>query len=157
MMHTSTLTTRQHAREAIDYRAEFVIAPEHRDQVKFSSTSQAVNAHTSRGRATDMSPGGIGLFLPEYLPRMTEGTVRVFSHRPTGTARDGTPIYDVVLEHRVKVRRVSLAGHEPTYALGLAFVDAEPGLPDRIDRLKAAMRAAHGTDADPREEGDGHA
>lgn len=139
MKQTSTLTTRRHVRESISLSVELSICAEHRTQVKFSSSSSAREPHVVEGRAIDISSGGMGIACSQFLPRMCEGSVRIFDKTPIGTARDGTPIYDIAFEHRVKVRRVYLTGREPSYSLGVAFVDPEPDLARRITELKARL------------------
>jgi hypothetical protein len=77
----------------------------------------------------------MGLSFKHFLPRMCEGSVRVFGPKPVGIGRDGAPIHDVIFEHEVKVRRVYLSSHEPTYAVGVSFIDPEPSLEGRVSSL----------------------
>ncbi len=143
MAQMSGLTIRQHERETLALRAEFVVADTHRAQVRFASMSGAAEPHVTRGTASDISTGGMGLICPQFVPRMCEGTIRIYHPRPVSTASDGTPVYDVCFEHRAKVRRVTLNSHDPTYALGTAFVDPEPDIETRVaDVLKLAAEAA---------------
>ncbi len=135
MSQRSGLTIRQHEREAIALRAEFVVAPTHGDQVRFTPMSGAAEAHVTRGTATDVSSGGVGLVCSQFVPRMGEGTVRIYDPTPTGTAGDGSPIYEIRFQHAVKVRRVSLASHDPTFAIGVAFIDAPPDIEQRVAEL----------------------
>ena len=136
MAQRSGLTVRQHERSDIELEVDFAIAMEHREQVRFSSMSSAAESHVTRGRAVDISSGGMGLILPHFVPRMCEAMVRVYHPTPVSTAPDGSPVYDVVFEHRVKVRRVRLEDHTPSYAIGLAFVDPEPDIEERVVELK---------------------
>ena len=64
----------------------------------------------------------------QFLPRMCEGTVRVYE---PGVRVDAP----LAFEHRVKVRRVSMISHEPIYALGLSFIDPEPELEQQVGHL----------------------
>ncbi|MHC5112894.1 MAG: PilZ domain-containing protein [Planctomycetota bacterium] len=137
MSQTSGLTIRQHAREALELRVEFVVREAHREQVRFSPMSSAPQPHVTRGTAQDISSGGMGLISEHYVPRMCEGTVRVYDPNPVTTAADGSPVYEVAFEHAVRVRRVTLASHEPTYSLGLAFIDPAPDMAQQVDRLIA--------------------
>jgi hypothetical protein len=139
---SSTLTTRQFERREMNLSAELIIAPEHRTQVKFSAMSNAADQHVVRGRATDVSPGGVGFTCRQFLPRMTEATLRIFDSKPVGTARDGTPIHEVIFEQRVKVKRAYMTSHEPTYSLGTAFIDSPPDIDDRIAAIFARTGAA---------------
>jgi hypothetical protein len=155
MSQTSGLTIRQHQRETIALRVEFVVADVHREQVRFSSLSSAVEPHVTRGTAMDVSAGGMGIICEQFIPRMCEGSVRVYDPRPVGTAPDGTPVYEIGFEHRVKVRRVSLASHDPTFAIGLAFLDPAPDLEQRVMRLLELATAASGGPGDQEGGADG--
>jgi c-di-GMP-binding flagellar brake protein YcgR len=136
-MTQSGLTIRQHERETLSLRAEFVVAEAHREQVRFSSMSNAAEPHVTRGSATDISSGGLGLLCPQFVPRMCEGRVRIYHPKPVGTAKDGSPIHEVCFEHSVKVRRVILSSHDPEYALGMAFIDPAPDIEQQVTTLLA--------------------
>jgi len=151
MAKLSGLTVRQHEREAVELPVEFVVSEAHREQVRFSAICTAPEPHLTRGIAVDMSPGGMGLVCEQYVPRMCGGMVRVFDPDPIGTGPDGSPVREVVFEHEVKVRRVSLRSHDPTYALGVAFVDPEPDIEQRVAKLLAL---AQGLGDSGRDEGD---
>lgn len=139
----SGLTVRQHERKPIVLHAEFAVADAHRQQVCFSPSSPALDAFLVRGTAVDVSTGGMGLELAQFIPKMCEGLVRIFSDTPSGTGVDGQPVYDVIFEHQVKVRRIYMASHEPTYAAGVSFIDPEPGLDDKVrEILLVGERAA---------------
>jgi c-di-GMP-binding flagellar brake protein YcgR len=142
MAKISGLTVRQHERESIELAVEFVIGEQAREQVRFSAMSAAAEPYTTRGQAIDVSSGGMGLICRQFVPRMCEGTVRVFDPIPAGTGSDGTPIHEVMFEHAGQVRRVSMASHEPTYALGIAFIDPEPNIEERVARLLERIEAA---------------
>ena len=154
MSHSSGLTVRHYERETIELTVEFIVCDAHREQVRFSPMSTAVQPHVARGQAVDVSTGGMGLICRQFIPRMCEGTVRVFDPGQTGRGSDGSPVHEIVFEQRVKVRRVTLASHEPTYALGVAFIDPDPDINQRVaDLLKliegtAATGAAGGGGAD---------
>ncbi len=139
MSQITGLTVRQHEREDVELNVEFAVTKEHREQVRFSSMSTAVKSHVTRGVAVDLSSGGMGLICRQFVPRMCVGSVRVFDPNPVGTAGDGSPIHEVIFEHRVKVRRVIMETHDPTYAIGVAFVDPEPDIEQRIERLRALV------------------
>jgi c-di-GMP-binding flagellar brake protein YcgR len=121
---------------------EFLVAETHRAQVRFSSLSTAADRHVTRGTVLDVSSGGMGLYCEQFVPRMCEGVVRVFDPTPVGEGADGSPVFEVAFEHRVRVRRVSMASHDPTYEVGLAFIDPDPGVDERIERLRAMATAA---------------
>lgn len=152
MPDTSGLIIRQHEREEIELSVEFVVGDGHREQVRFSPMSSAPKAYVARGKAIDLSTGGMGLTSDQFIPRMCEGTVRVFDPIPMGTGADGSPIHEIVFEHSAKVRRVSMASHDPTYALGIAFIDPEPDIEERVANLKARIAEARS-----RAEGSDHA
>jgi c-di-GMP-binding flagellar brake protein YcgR len=155
MPRNTGLTVRQHEREDIDLSIEFVVADKHRPQVHFSSTSAAVDQHAVRGLASDLSSGGMGLELRQFLPRSCEGSVRVFDPHSVGVKRDGTPIHEVAFEHPVKVRRVIMLDHDPTYAVGVSFIDPAPDLQQKISDLLA--RAPRRGDQASAWEGDANA
>ena len=135
MSQTSGLSIRRHARERVELPVQFVVDESHRPQVRFSSRSTAVDRHTIRGTATDLSRGGLGIECTLYVPRMCEGTVRIYDPTPVGTGGDGLPIYEIRFQHAVKVRRVSMASHDPTFAIGVAFIDAPPDIEQRVAEL----------------------
>lgn len=135
MSESSGLTIRQHLRENVNLPVEFVIADEHRGQVQFSATSAAANQHSVSGIAVDLSSGGMGLHLGQFIPRMCEGSVRVFEANAPGDATDGSPIREVTFEHRVKVRRTIMVDHEPVYSVGVSFIDPAPDTERRINEL----------------------
>jgi hypothetical protein len=128
MSSQSGLRVRQHHRREIELPVEFVIAEEHRDQVRFSANSSALDDHTLRGMSVDISPGGMGFTCSEFVPRMCEGHLRVFDPMPVGQRPEGTPILEVALEQRVKVCRVQMTSEEPVYFIGVSFAD-----PDSVD------------------------
>jgi hypothetical protein len=140
---TSGLTVRQHARTGIEVPFEFIIADEHRAQVHFSPSSSALDSYTIRGKAVDISSGGMGLECRQFIPRMCEGTVRLFSPKAESSlpASAGSQAADCLFEHRAKVRRVYTIGREPTYALGVAFVNPEPVVDQQINKLLECLPA----------------
>jgi c-di-GMP-binding flagellar brake protein YcgR len=142
MRQTSGLTIRQHEREGIEVPIEFVVCEQHSAQVRFSPSSAAAHSTTIRGRAVDISPGGMGLECRQFLPRMSEGTIRIYAPEPVAVAGDGSPILDLVFEHVVKVRRVYLIARDPMYAMGVAFVDPEPDIDRRIATLLKRLSAS---------------
>ena len=135
MSSDSGLRVRQHHRREIELPVEFVVAEEYRDQVRFSSNSSAINDHSLRGTSVDISPGGLGFTSRQFLPRLCEGSLRVFDPMPVGTRADGTPILEVAFEQRVKVRRVQMTSPEPTYFIGLSFAEPENVDPDISNRM----------------------
>jgi c-di-GMP-binding flagellar brake protein YcgR len=126
---------------------EFVICEEHRAQVRFSTTSSAADQHVVRGFSTDISPGGMGLRVHQFIPRMCEGTLRVFdptlrnSDAPGAAATisarhpDGASPGRLLFEHRVKIRRVVMRGEESSYDVGVEFVAPDNALLHRIGEL----------------------
>ena len=77
----------------------------------------------------------MGFTCPEFVPRMCEGFLRVFDPMPVGTRPDGTPILEVALEQRVKVRRVQMTSEEPVYFVGVSFADPDGVDPDIGNRM----------------------
>lgn len=148
MAQKSGLTIRQHERETLALRIEFVVAEPHRGQVRFSSMSGAAEPHVTRGIAADISTGGMGLVCPQFVPRMCAGIVRVFDPTPVGTASDGSPIHELCFQHDVRVRRVTLDSHEPEYAIGVAFIDPAADIDERVAAVLALTVAARSGGAD---------
>ncbi len=156
----SGLTVRQHEREGIRVPVALEVCADHATQVQFSAASGALGQRIVRATATDISPGGMGLESRHFLPRMCEGVLRIFdpsSADPTSEA--GEP--PVLFEHRVKVRRVHQISSEPSYALGVAFVDVDADFDRRVDALLNQLRA-RGANADTNafdalKQGGGHA
>ncbi len=135
MSSQSGLRVRQHHRREIELPVEFVVAEEHRDQLRFGARSSALNDHTVLGTSVDISPGGMGFTSRQFIPRMCEGSLRVFDPMPVGARPDGTPILEVAFEQRVKVRRVQMTSHEPTYFIGVSFADPDSVDPDIGNRM----------------------
>lgn len=158
MTQISGLTVRQHARKDFDLAVEFVIADRHQEQVRFSPISTAKDQHAVRGRAQDISTGGLGWVCDHFLPRMCQGTIRIFDPRPVGQTPDGSPVYDVAFEHACIVRRVTMISHAPQYSIGMAFIDPEPDIEEHINRLRAMVDQQHSGSAstDTVEGGGGH-
>lgn len=149
MTEMSGLTVRQHERKSLNLSAEFVVADDVRAQVRFSSSAESVNEASVRGSMLDISSGGMGLLLNCFIPKLCTGTVRVYSHTPSASGSLGEPIYEPIFEHVVQVRRVYMASHEPTYMVGVSFLDPEPDLSDRVDEVLIAARALAGVTAGP--------
>lgn len=125
------LSVRQHEREEIQLPVEFTVCDEHREQVRFSSSSSAGRPHVIQGKVTDISRGGLGIDCHLFLPRMCEGKVRIFHGAVAIPQSDPESAREPIFETRVKVRRVLLRGHDTTYQIGLAFLNA----PENIEEL----------------------
>ncbi len=148
MSQTSGLTIRQHERREIELPVEFVVAEEHRQQVRFSSSSGADNQETVRGHSVDISVGGLGISSRHYLPRACPGVVRVYDPAATGDGPDDSALLNVAFEHRVKVRRAQMTSPEPTYFIGLSFIDPEPDVAERIASFLHKIGSPSGGDED---------
>ena len=142
MSPQSGLRVRQHHRRELELPIEFVVAEEHRVQVRFGANSSAIDDHSLRGTSVDISPGGMGFMSTQFVPRMCEGNLRVFDPMPVGTKPDGTPILEVAFEQRVKVRRVQMTSHEPMYFIGVSFADPDSVDPDIGNRMMLLKRQA---------------
>ena len=132
MSQLSGLTFRHQVREALELEVQLTVCEEFRDQVRFTSVSGAAGQNTTRGTTVNMSPGGMALAVPQFVPRMCEGIVRVFRSRNLADPSQD----EVQFEHRVKVRRVSIASAEPSYVLGVSFVEPGPDVEARVEELK---------------------
>ncbi len=142
MTQSNGLTVRQHEREVIDLDLEFVVCDEHQEQVRYSSMSGAVGQHAARGRILDVSSGGMGMQLAQFIPRMCEGMIRVFNPKPVGTKSDGSAIYEVMFETRARVLRITMEDHTPTYAIGVAYCDPSPDIEQKIEMLHQYSRTS---------------
>ena len=149
MSSQSGLRVRQHHRREIELPVEFIVAEEYRDQVRFGSKSTAINEYSLRGTSVDISPGGMGFTAGQFLPRQCEGLLRVFDPMPIGTRADGMPMLEVAFEQRVKVRRVQMTSHEPTYFIGVSFADPANVEPDIGNRRMLLTAAGDGVGARP--------
>ena len=153
MSAKSGLRVRQHHRREIELPVEFVVDEEHHTQLRFSAQSDAVDAHTVRGTSVDISPGGMGFTCRQFIPRMCVGLIRVFDPTPVGTRGDGSPILEVAFEQRVKVRRVQMTSHEPTYFIGVSFADPDSVDPDIGNRMMLLKEQAAESAASARKRG----
>ncbi len=136
------LSVRQYKRETVRLPVRFVVAEAHQDQVRFTTSSSALDQRSMFGVATDLSHGGLGLECHLFLPRMSEGTVYIYN--PTRHSGDAEQLLtqEHVIEARVKVRRVVLASHEPLYSVGMSFVDPPEELNQLISELCAKADAS---------------
>ena len=135
MAKTSGLTVRQYERREIELPAELEIAHDLRVQIAFSSTSGLTNPHRIECHTLDVSPGGVGLSVRTFLPRGARGRLWILDPASSGQQEDGSPMHAVLFEHDVKVRRVSLSGHEPTYFLGISFDNQASDFEAKIGRF----------------------
>jgi hypothetical protein len=126
---TSGLTVRQYERAGIQVPVEFVVCNEHGVQVRFSPQSGTPDHHVVAAVAVDISSGGLGMECRSFIPRMTEGLVRI--------SNGG----DVLLEQRAKVRRVYSVGREPKYMIGLSFMSPPEDIESRIRDIVARFEA----------------
>ena len=78
---------------------------------------------------TDISRGGLGFDSYLFLPRMCEGKVRIFDEATTVSQIEPEHPCLPILEARVKIKRVLLQGQDPSYQIGIAFLDP----PDNIE------------------------
>ena len=131
----SGLTIRHFERREVELPVEFIISEAHQEQVRFSTEASAIGPHSVAATTIDISFGGLGLRTQQFIPRMCEGRLRVFDPKPVGRRSDGSPMLEVAFEHDVKVRRVSMIGHEPSYFVGVSFVEPGPDLEQRILKL----------------------
>lgn len=129
MSSPRALTIRQFNRLELDLPLILRVADEHAQQVMFSRTSGTVEGQV-KGRAVDLSSGGLGAVTDWFLPRMCEGEVTVL------TNGDGDEPGGVLMSQRVKVRRVSPTASGDTYALGLAFLDTSEELVKQIEAIQ---------------------
>ncbi|MCZ6835902.1 MAG: PilZ domain-containing protein [Planctomycetota bacterium] len=135
MAQSTGLTVRLHERERISLPVQFTVAEEHRTQVRFATTSNVTNRQTITGIAIDLSRGGLGIECGQFLPRLCEGKIRIFDASFSDATPEALLQIEPAIEFRVKVRRTILADHEPTYTIGLAFVNPTDDLRTKVDVL----------------------
>lgn len=136
------LSVRQHEREKIRLPVEFIVCDEHREQVRFSSSSSADRSHVIQGKITDISRGGLGFDCQLYLPRMCEGKVRIFDEATTVSQIEPVSPRLPILEARVKIKRVLLQGHDPSYQIGMAFLAPPRNIEELIRNVFEASDAS---------------
>jgi hypothetical protein len=76
---------------------------------------------------------------------------------PVGTKPDGTPILEVALEQRVKVRRVQMTSDDPVYFIGVSFADPDSVDPDIGNRMILLKEQAVEVNPTPRGPGEADA
>lgn len=94
------------------------------------------------GRVVDVSPGGVGVRLPIFLPKRT--LIRLRAAAPGAAIGPAGEIDEPLLETICRVQRIDMIDRTPSYELGAAFERAE-GLPpldihsimDAIERAEA--------------------
>jgi len=144
MSKTSTLRTRRFNRATIDLPVELEVAPNHHDQVRFSTSSDALSAHRIRGRAIDLSSGGMGLELAQFLPRGCEAVIRILAD--DSAAEHGE---ECLLTQAIKFRRIYLRTGSPSstlgdrgsqiYLAGVEFIGSDAAARTRILALRASL------------------
>ena len=136
------LSVRQHEREKIRLPIEFIVCDEHREQVRFSSSSSAGRPHVIKGMVTDISRGGLGFDSYLFLPRMCEGKVRIFDRATTVSQIEPVPPRQPILETQVKIKRVLLQGQDPSYQIGIAFLNPPDNIEELIQNVFSASDAS---------------
>jgi len=144
MTKTSTLRTRRFIRASIDLPVEVEITPAHGEQVRYSAASDAVSVNRLRARAVDLSTGGMGLELNQFIPRGCEAIVRIFPADASGEAQG-----DCILSHAIKIRRIYLRATDPsedslqqqahTYLAGVEFTGAGAETTAQIQALRERL------------------
>ncbi len=136
------LSVRQHQREKIRLPIEFIVCDEHREQVRFSSSSSAGRPHVIQGTVSDISRGGLGFDSHLFLPRMCEGKVKIFEVENSVSQIEPAPPRQPILETRVKIKRVLLQGQDPSYPIGIAFLDPPDNIEEMIQNVFNASDAS---------------
>lgn len=132
------LKVRGFERQLIELPIEFMIAEEHRAQVRFSSNSAAVDQFAISGVTFDVSVGGLGFRAAQLLPRHCEGVIRLMAP-PGPSSASGSSYADqpapVRIECRAKVRRVWMNTKDHSFSIGLAFVNPTHALEADVESL----------------------
>lgn len=134
------ILVRQHERVTCELDAFARVEPGQGDQVVLSRSAATGGRSEGEIRVSvvDVSPGGLGVRSPIYLPRGTK--LRVIMSRSSPDAPDAHQIV-------VRVQRSAMIDRSPAYYLGGAFVQADPR---QIDALLDRARSEGGQSAQQR-------
>ena len=126
------LTVRHDDRLELRLPAVLTIEPEHKDQVRFSSNGKSViDSHSINIDVRDVSKGGLGIDTETIVPRMALASIKVF----TPADEKGTLKGTLLLERKVRIRRVSMITSEPRYLLGAQFITQESDQEEDINNI----------------------
>lgn len=128
------LIVRQHERVSCKLEALAAIDPGDAEQVVLSRLVSTAGRTDSTIGVTivDVSTGGLGVVAPVYLPRGTRVRVRLPEHR----SASGAPC-----EHLLRVQRCAMIDRSPSYYVGGAFTDSDPGSVGALLTLASAKGA----------------
>ncbi|MFG0331083.1 MAG: hypothetical protein ACF8PN_14425 [Phycisphaerales bacterium] len=137
---------RRFERRELILDAEFEVMGSSREQVEFTNVVDAmVNPRTVRVTMCDIAEGGVGVQGPVFLPRMTEGVVRVFDPADAEILAAAGASPEPAFSHPVRVRRCDMISRGPTYFIGLSFenpaADLASVLDGFIDRVSESLQA----------------
>lgn len=121
----ANVSSRLHERRETRFGASVRVHPDHADQFRLSFPDAL-----SDFIVTDVSKGGIGLRSSIYFPRNLRLTLSVRECSEHDNADSPS------LTIRVIVRRCVMTDHNPTYSVGLQFVD--PSGTDEARLVRAA-------------------
>ncbi|MEL7473684.1 MAG: PilZ domain-containing protein [Planctomycetota bacterium] len=143
MTENGDITIRRHTRDEISLRGEFVISPEHAEQVILSRGSPYGAKGSIPVRIVDISVGGLGWRSDVFLPRRCRGEIRVIVGEHDAD--------EVVFTHVVEVRRVRMSDETPMYNIGAAFADPDEQTTAHVNELIACYIDHPGADVAPAE------
>lgn len=130
---TAELAVRGHDRFQCDLNAQISIAPEHARLVRPDKSAPGAGGPISV-RAVDMSMGGIGVRSPLFVPQTCKIVLVLQSQAlPTG------------LKVPLRVQRVMMHDHAPTYYLGTALDQASAEQMQSIASVIAHLKSTGAT------------
>jgi c-di-GMP-binding flagellar brake protein YcgR len=101
------------------------------DRVRFRDGALAEPA-TVAGDLIDLSRGGVGIMLPEYLPKGARAELRI-------CALDGDPARPLLVA-KVRVQRARMTDSRPAYLVGAAFVEIDAIFEHDLELLLNRLR-----------------
>ena len=131
MAAVSGLTVRRYERHEVGLRAVLSLTGSSCHAIRFSATSET-DAQAIEATLVDIGDGGLGVRASVMLPR--GATMRVKVER---LDTPGSMLFDA----EVRLQRIVMKGREPTYLLGMAFVNQTPNLAQQVADLRAYAAA----------------
>ncbi len=133
---SKSLNTRLYRRRQWAVPVRIQVHPDQAEQLRFSFPNEQ-----SKASLDDVSEGGMGLFTTTFLPRNARLEVHV-----SLPAKDNSPA-PAPKVFRTVVRRCTMVDVQPTYQIGLQYID--PDRKEVADLIKLAENTADQPDDEP--------
>jgi len=130
MAAVNGLTVRRYERHEVGLPAVLSLTGSACHAVRFSATSET-DGQGIPATLVDIGDGGLGVRTSVMLPRGT--TLRVRVTHPQGN--------ELLLEVEARLQRLSMKGREPSYLLGMAFVNPPANIAEQVSRTRACAAA----------------